>query len=110
MTDKPENKRVLAKDRTREKLLEAARVLFETEGYQATTIRDVARAAGMSTGAVFVTWKDKAALYRDIFHAAPVDPHIGRQALRLLARIEAGQLVGQAEAREVLEMDKRIEI
>jgi AcrR family transcriptional regulator len=47
----PLNRRQLAKQRTRLKLLEAARALFAERGYDAATVRDIAAAADLSTGA-----------------------------------------------------------
>lgn len=59
-------RRAQAKQRTREKVLAAARQLFVEHGYEAATIRDIARAAGMSTGAVFASFNDKAELFDEI--------------------------------------------
>jgi AcrR family transcriptional regulator len=61
--------RALAKQRTREKILEAARQLFNERGYEGATVRDIARAAGMSTGAVFASFADKAELFDEIVAA-----------------------------------------
>lgn len=78
MTSKPQPKRAdatverrstrrtLAKQQTRQKVIEAARQLFSEEGYEGATIRDIAAAAGMSTGAVFANFKDKADLFGEI--------------------------------------------
>ncbi|MDG2519957.1 TetR/AcrR family transcriptional regulator [Caulobacter segnis] len=57
------NRRTIAKQRTREKVLEAARTLFIQRGYEGATIRDIAQAAGMSTGAVFANFADKSELF-----------------------------------------------
>jgi AcrR family transcriptional regulator len=46
--------------------LAAARRLFSEEGYEGATIRDIAAAAGMSTGAVFANFTDKSDLFREI--------------------------------------------
>jgi len=62
----PTNRRVLSKIRTRQKVLEAARELFTERGYEAATIRDIARRAGMSTGAVFASFQDKSDLFEAI--------------------------------------------
>mgnify|MGYP006401401157 FL=1 len=59
-------RRALAKQQTRAKVLAAARELFSTEGYEGATIRDIAAAAGMSTGAVFANFADKSELFREI--------------------------------------------
>jgi AcrR family transcriptional regulator len=60
------NQRALAKQRTREKIVAAAKMLFAERGYEGATIRDIAKAAGMSTGAVFASFTDKADLFTDI--------------------------------------------
>jgi AcrR family transcriptional regulator len=58
--------RALAKQKTREKILAAARRLFTERGYEGATVRDIAGAAGMSTGAVFASFADKAELFDEI--------------------------------------------
>jgi AcrR family transcriptional regulator len=59
-------RRALAKQATRVKVLSAARQLFSEQGYEGATIRDIAAAAGMSTGAVFANFTDKSDLFREI--------------------------------------------
>jgi AcrR family transcriptional regulator len=61
-------RRAIAKQQTREKVLQAARDLFIERGYEGATIRDIARAAGMSTGAVFASFADKNELFDAILH------------------------------------------
>jgi AcrR family transcriptional regulator len=63
---KAPTRRALAKQQTRAKVLEAARRLFSEQGYEGATIRDIAAAAGMSTGAVFANFTDKSDLFREI--------------------------------------------
>jgi AcrR family transcriptional regulator len=58
--------RALAKLRTREKILAAAKALFTERGYEGATIRDIASGAGMSTGAVFASFTDKSDLFAEI--------------------------------------------
>jgi len=58
--------RALAKQRTREKILASARTLFTERGYDGATVRDIASAAGMSTGAVFASFTDKSDLFIEI--------------------------------------------
>lgn len=60
------NRRQVAKERTRAKVMEAARGLFAERGYEAATIRDIAKGAGMSTGAVFANFQDKAELFEAV--------------------------------------------
>ena len=59
-------RRALAKLATREKILSSARELFAEKGYERATIRDIAAAAGMSTGAVFASFSDKSELFQEI--------------------------------------------
>lgn len=47
------------KQATRNRVIEAARELFDTQGYQGTTIREIARHAGVSVGSVFTTFASK---------------------------------------------------
>ncbi|HEY0438152.1 MAG TPA: TetR/AcrR family transcriptional regulator [Phenylobacterium sp.] len=63
---KAPTRRALAKQQTRAKVLVAARRLFSEQGYEGATIRDIAAAAGMSTGAVFANFSDKSDLFREI--------------------------------------------
>ena len=63
---KAPTRRSLAKQQTRAKVLAAARRLFSEQGYEGATIRDIAAAAGMSTGAVFANFSDKSDLFRAI--------------------------------------------
>ncbi len=58
-----------AKADTRARILEAARAQLESVGYEATSIRGVARAAGVATGTVLLHFADK----RDLLHAALFD-------------------------------------
>jgi AcrR family transcriptional regulator len=44
---------------TRNRVIVAARELFDTQGYQGTTIREIARHAGVSVGSVFTTFASK---------------------------------------------------
>lgn len=60
-------KRAKAKARTRAALLKAAAAMFSARGYEGTTIRDLAKAIRMSTGAVFSHFVDKADLWRGVF-------------------------------------------
>jgi AcrR family transcriptional regulator len=51
---------------TRRRLLAAAREQFEAHGFEATGLREVAKAAGVAAGTVFVHFSDK----KDLLHAA----------------------------------------
>lgn len=80
------NRRQTAKSATREKVLAAARRLFLTVGYEAATIRDVARAAGMSTGAVFANVADKTQLWREAMGGPAPSAEIGLEIALVLAQ------------------------
>jgi AcrR family transcriptional regulator len=47
------------KEATRARVLDAARELFDTQGYQGTTIREIASHAGVSVGSVFTCYASK---------------------------------------------------
>lgn len=88
--DRPKlNKRQAAKVATRAKVLAAAQNLFFSVGFEAATIRDIAEDAGLSTGAVFANFKDKADLYRTIFGHDPLTPEQGLRLARALREAEA---------------------
>jgi AcrR family transcriptional regulator len=73
------------KAHSRDKILQAARVAFDTLGYEKATIRDIASRIGMSTGVVFSNFPGKEALYREVYGHAPISPELGR-ALMLACR------------------------
>jgi AcrR family transcriptional regulator len=89
--------RALAKQRTREKILASAKDLFTEKGYEGATIRDIASAAGMSTGAVFASFTDKSDLFNEIIGA---DREALFDAMRAGAEGEHGEaaLLGLFEA------------
>ncbi len=49
--------------RSRERILEAALQLFSSQGYRATSVRDIAAGAGVSTGNVYHHFPDKETIY-----------------------------------------------
>lgn len=51
-----------AKEATRQRIRESARKLFQTEGFEATTTRDIAREAGIAAGTMFNYYSSKEAL------------------------------------------------
>lgn len=93
MTDTTEtavrpNRRAQAKARTYQKVLDAAASLFAAEGgYERATIRSIAKAAGMSTGAVFANFQDKAAIYATVYGHPPITPEQGRELLGYLRAV-----------------------
>lgn len=57
------------KQATRERVLEAARELFDTHGYQGTTIREIARHAGVAVGSVFTTFASKGEILSEVMQS-----------------------------------------
>jgi|EndMetStandDraft_4_1072995.scaffolds.fasta_scaffold76323_3 AcrR family transcriptional regulator len=70
------------RDRTRAALLEAARALIREKGYERTTLEEVAERAGMTTGAIYGNFKNRADLFIALGQAywAPISPRIERGA------------------------------
>src|ERR1700685_3576201 len=62
-------RRALATQQPRARLRAAARALFTSRGYEPATIRDIASAADLSTGAVFASFSDKADLFNEVIIA-----------------------------------------
>ncbi len=100
MTDadaKPLNRRQQAKARTVAKILAVAGELFRSGKYHEATIRSIARAAGMSTGAVFANWEGKADLWREAMGCEPPgDTPVTRAAPQLLSALRGLQAVRPA--------------
>lgn len=82
---KKAGKRAAKKAATRAKLISKARALFVARGYEAVTIRNVAAAVEMSTGAIFANFKDKAALYEAAMGMAAPDVNAFLERLGALA-------------------------
>ena len=77
--------RELGKARTLQRITDAAREAFDKVGYEAATIRSIAKAAGMSTGALFSVYPDgKPALYQAVHGHPVITPEEGRRAMVIL--------------------------
>ena len=72
--------RASQKEATRQRVIAAARTLFDTEGYQGTTIRDIARDAGVAVGTVFTTFASKSEILSEVMEAltAPLYAELDR--------------------------------
>jgi AcrR family transcriptional regulator len=94
----PSSLRAQSKLKTRRRVLDAARQLFMERGYEAATIRDIAKAADLSTGAVFASFVDKTDLFNAVM-AEDFQRQVGplREAAQAGASAEEG-LVGLFEA------------
>jgi AcrR family transcriptional regulator len=53
-------------ERSRTALLDAALALFSSQGYRATSVRDIAERAGTSTGSVYHHFRDKEAIFQTL--------------------------------------------
>ena len=70
------------RDRTRAKLLEAARSLIREKGHENTTLEDIAERAGMTTGAIYGNFKNRDELFITIGQTywPPNRPQVKRDA------------------------------
>jgi AcrR family transcriptional regulator len=80
------------RDRTRAALLEATRAVIREKGYERTTMEEVARRAGMTTGAIYGNFKNRDELFIALGQTywAPVVPKVApgatfAEAMRALA-------------------------
>jgi AcrR family transcriptional regulator len=66
------------RDRTRTKLLEAARSLIREKGHENTTLEDIAERAGMTTGAIYGNFKNRDELFISLGQAywPPIKPQV----------------------------------
>ncbi len=66
------------RERTRAKLLEAARSLIREKGYEHTTLDDIAERAGMTTGAIYGNFKNRDDLFIALGQTywAPIKPRV----------------------------------
>jgi len=77
----------MARASRREQVLEAARALFIANGYRGTSLRDIARKAGVTMGAIYHHFCNKEGLYLAVLQEHRILPYI----LRL------GEMVASAE-------------
>lgn len=63
---RPRGIRAAGKAKSRKSLLDAAKRLFMERGYEGATVREIAAAAGLSTGAVFASFADKSDLFNEV--------------------------------------------
>src|SRR3954470_10390512 len=66
------------RDRTRAKLLEAARSLIREKGYEHTTLEDIAESAGMTTGAIYGNFRNRDELFIALGQTfwSPIKPRV----------------------------------
>jgi AcrR family transcriptional regulator len=109
MTTPPPGSRAEQRRRTEARILDAASRVFVAEGYERTTIRAVASAAGVDAGLVMHYFGSKQELYRRVIDAAPVPDISGtpaeaaEQILALLAdRLASASVASLALLRSML--------
>lgn len=77
-------------DKTREKILTKSGVLFNTQGYKATSISDITSATGFTKGAIYRHFKNKAVLEKEtLFHLSSI------MFEKLRARIKSEETAGE---------------
>jgi AcrR family transcriptional regulator len=100
MTTPRPGSRAEQRRRTEARILDAAAQVFAADGYERTTIRGVASAAGVDAGLVMHYFGSKQELFRRVIDAAPV-PELsgtpGQAAEQILAGV-AGRLVSEPAA------------
>src|SRR5271156_2337016 len=94
MTTPQPGSRAEQRRRTEERILDAATRIFVTAGYERTTIRAVASAAGVDAGLVMHYFGSKQELFRRVIDAAPVPEVSGtpEQAIEQILAALAGRL------------------
>ncbi len=107
----PLGSRAQSKERNRQKILESAMALFRERGYEAATLRDIARGAGLSTGALFANFNDKTEIFLTVIEEenarviqTMIDAHDPALTLvdRLHKQLIRGVEVARANARLIL--------
>lgn len=68
-TPVPIGTRAKSKERNRLKILDSATQLFRERGFEAATLRDIARGAGLSTGALFANFADKNEIFLTVIES-----------------------------------------
>lgn len=92
-------------ERSRAHILEAALALFSHQGYRATSIREIAERAGVSTGNVYHHFRDKDAIFNELldqYWSAIEDPDLPfNRALASGAFPDNLEVIGEA-ARDMI--------
>lgn len=76
-------------DKTKDRILTKSGILFNTQGYKATSISDITSATGLTKGAIYRHFKNKAVLEREtLFHLSSI------MFEKLKVRIKSEQTAG----------------
>lgn len=70
--------------KTRLEILDAAKAVFDREGYAEATIRKIAAEAGKSTGSVFFNWDTKKDLFFQVYGHWPLDGDFAKRAMAII--------------------------
>ncbi len=93
------------RQRTRAALLEAARAVVREKGYERATLEEVARRAGMTTGAIYGNFRNRDELFTGLGHAywPPVKPKmvLGASFGEAMRALAAATLAAVDERRPV---------
>ncbi|MFD8823182.1 TetR/AcrR family transcriptional regulator [Streptomyces sp. NPDC059605] len=89
---------------TRAGIARAARRLFDSRGWADTTVRDVAREAGVSVPTVYATYGNKAGLTRAVADSADLTA----DAPRMLAELEAATADPERQIGAMVGYDRRL--
>ncbi|MFJ5224969.1 TetR/AcrR family transcriptional regulator [Streptomyces sp. NPDC088400] len=89
---------------TRAGIADAARRLFDARGWAGTTVRDVAREAGVSVPTVYATYGNKTGLTRAVADSAD----LSADAPQMLAELEAAAADPRRQLRAMAGYDRRL--
>src|ERR1700733_12149435 len=92
--DAPASLRAEQVAQTRAALVSAGRLLFGTKGFAATSVEDIARAARVTTGALYHHFPTKAAVFEAVFEQVHAEMLVASAA----ASAAAGGALEQMEA------------
>ncbi|NNH68771.1 TetR/AcrR family transcriptional regulator [Nocardia uniformis] len=89
---------------TRAEIARAARRLFVAQGWAGTTVRDVAREAGVSAPTIYATYQNKAGLTQALVDAAD----LSAEPARMLAELEDPQAAPERQLAAMAAFDRRL--
>jgi TetR/AcrR family transcriptional regulator, cholesterol catabolism regulator len=82
--------RASRKEATRQRVLTAARDLFVAQGYEGTTIRDIASGAGVAVGTVFTSFASKGEILSEVMESR--GESLSREMQRVLPHLRGSTL------------------
>ncbi len=92
------SRREIQAEQTRQEILRAARVLFGSQGYNATTVSQIAEAAGVSTQTIYDSVGPKAALVTALNDHIHAEANVGELLSGITGDTTAEEIVGVAIA------------